>query len=180
VPDPDRIDLLLGRFAYRVRQGDYGEGAQVQAGTVQVAFRAIGKTFELEGLPNPTHRSEGKYWLRLQCQVEAYRRQDPLAQHKLADPVSVVKHLVEVGMHATSEKTQACCDMSTIAFYFLLRVSKYTGHGKKANRRTSKQFRACDITFFDARDNIIPNTAPLHILYTATTAVMRITNKKRY
>jgi ABC-type Fe2+-enterobactin transport system substrate-binding protein len=81
-------------------------------------------------------------------------------------------------MHATSEKTQACCDMSTIAFYFLLRVGKYTGHGKKANRRT-KQFRACDITFFDARDNIIPSKAPLHILYTATTAVMRIINKKK-
>ena len=58
VPDPDRIDLLLG-FAHRVRQGDYGDGAQVRAGSVQVALRAIGKTFELEGLPNPTYRSKG-------------------------------------------------------------------------------------------------------------------------
>jgi len=76
-----------------------------------------------------------------------------------------------------SDKTKAGCDLLTIAFYFLLRVGEYTGHGKKAKRRT-KQFRACDITFFDAHDNIIPNTAPLHILYTATTAVMRITNQK--
>ena len=176
VPDPDRIDLLLG-FAHRVRQGDYGDGAQVRAGSVQVALRAIGKTFELEGLPNPTYRSEGKYWLRIQRLVEAYRRQDPPAQHKLAVPVSVVNHLVEIGLHAASDKTKACCDLSTIAFYFLLRVGEYTGHGKKDKRRT-KQFRACDITFFDAHDNIIPNTAPLHILYTATTAVMRITNQK--
>jgi hypothetical protein len=65
----------------------------------------------------------------------------------------------------------------TIAFYLLLRVGDYTGHGKKVKHRT-KQFRACDITFFDAHNNIIPNTAPLHILYTATTAVMRITNQK--
>jgi hypothetical protein len=72
---------------------------------------------------------------------------------------------------------QACCDMSTIVFYFLLRVGEYTGHRKKENRRT-KQFRACDITFFDEHDNIIPNDAPLHILYSATTAVMRITNQK--
>jgi hypothetical protein len=108
VPDPNRIDLLLG-FAYRVRQGDYGEGAQVRAGTVQVALRAIGKTFELEELPNPTYRSEGKYWLRIQR-----RRQDPLAQHKLAVPVSVVNHLIEVGLHATSDKTQAGCDMATM------------------------------------------------------------------
>ena len=67
--------------------------------------------------------------------------------------------------------------MSTIAFYFLLRVGEYTGHKKKENRRT-KQFRACDIIFYDANDEIIPNTAPLHILYTATVAVMRITNQK--
>jgi hypothetical protein len=55
-------------------------------------------------------------------------------------------------MHTKSDKTQACCDLSTIAFYFLLRVGEYTGHGKKDKRRT-KQFRACDITFFDAHDN---------------------------
>jgi hypothetical protein len=67
--------------------------------------------------------------------------------------------------------------MATIAFYYLLRVGEYTGHTKKAKRRT-KQFRACDITFFDRHDNIIPNHAPLTELLTATTAVMRITNQK--
>jgi hypothetical protein len=63
-------------------------------------------------------------------------------------------------MHATSDKTKAGCDLLTIAFYFLLRVGEYTGHGKKDKRRP-KQSRACDITFFDAHDNIIPNTARL-------------------
>jgi hypothetical protein len=43
-------------------------------------------------------------------------------------------------MHATFDKPKACCDMSTIAFYFLLRVGEYSGHVKKATRRT-KQFR---------------------------------------
>jgi hypothetical protein len=66
VSDPDRIDLLLG-FACRARAGDYGDGHKVRAGTVQVALRAIGKTFELEGLPNPAYRGlEGKYWLPIQ------------------------------------------------------------------------------------------------------------------
>jgi hypothetical protein len=64
VPTPTCIDLLLG-FACRVHRGDYGDGCQVRAGTVQVALRAVGMTFELEGLPNPTYRSEGKYWLKL-------------------------------------------------------------------------------------------------------------------
>ena len=96
VPVPTRIDLLLG-FACRVRRGDYGDGCQVRAGTIQVALRAVGMTFELEGLPNPTYRSEGRYWLKLQRQIEAYRRQDPPPQHKLAVPVSLVNHLAEVG-----------------------------------------------------------------------------------
>jgi hypothetical protein len=56
-------------------------------------------------------------------------------------------------------------------------ASKLAGHKKKENRRT-KQFRACDIIIYDANNEIIPNTAPLHILYTATVAVMRITNQK--
>jgi hypothetical protein len=72
---------------------------------------------------------------------------------------------------------KAGCDMATIAFYFLLRVGEYTGHAKKSNRRT-KQFRACDIIFYDQSDTILPNTSTLATLYTATTAVMRITNQK--
>jgi hypothetical protein len=67
--------------------------------------------------------------------------------------------------------------MSAIAFYFPLRVGEYTSHKKRENRCT-KQFHACDIIFHDANDNIIPNTAPLHILKMATVAVMRITNQK--
>jgi hypothetical protein len=71
VPTSTRINLLLG-FTCWVQHGDYGEGYQVRAGTIQVMLHAIGKTFELEGLPSPTYRSEGKYWLMLQCQIEAY------------------------------------------------------------------------------------------------------------
>jgi hypothetical protein len=67
--------------------------------------------------------------------------------------------------------------MSTIAFYYLLRVGEYTGHCKKDHRPT-KQFRACDITFYDKNHTIIPNTAPLAMLYTAAKAAMRITNQK--
>jgi hypothetical protein len=176
VPNPLRIELLLG-FSHRIRHGHFGDGTKVRAGSVQVALRAIGKTCELDGLPNPTYRSEGRYWLKLERLIESYRRQDPPPQHKLAVPVSVVNHLVAVGNKSTSDKLQASCDMSAIAFYFLLRVGEYTGHRRKEKRRT-KQFRACDIIFYDGSDNIIPNTSPLTQLYCATTAVMRITNQK--
>jgi hypothetical protein len=89
----------------------------------------------------------------------------------------VVNHLVEIGTKSKSDKLKASCDMATIAFYFLLRVGEYTGHRKKEQRRT-KQFRACDIIFYDSTDTIIPNSSPLPTLYSATTAVMRITNQK--
>jgi hypothetical protein len=172
----DRIDLLSS-FAQRVRHGDYGQGARVRAATVQVALCAIGKTFELAGAANPTYRSEGKYWTKIERQIEGYRRQDPPAQHKLAVPVGLVEFLVTVGSTSPSAKVQAICDMSAIAFYYLLRVGEYTGH-RKGERRRTKQFRACDITFYDAQHNIIPNDAPLATLYTAAKATMRITNQK--
>jgi hypothetical protein len=176
VQDPERIELLTV-FAERVQTGHYGNGATVRAGTVQVALRAIGKTFEMDGLPNPTYRCEGRYWLKLERLIEAYRRQDPPPQHKLAVPVSLINHLHELGTTSKSDKVQAICDMSAIAFYFLLRVGEYTSHRKKDRRRT-KQFRACDIIFYDSQQCIIPNTSPLPMLYNTTWAVMRITNQK--
>jgi hypothetical protein len=176
IPTDERIELL-STFAERVRNGDYGSGNRVRASTVQVALCAIGKTFEMDGRANPTYRSEGKYWLPIERQIEGYRRQDPPAQHKLAVPVSLIEYLVELGKHSPSEKVAAICDMCTIAFYYLLRVGEYTGH-RQLDRRRTKQFRACDITFYDSSHTIIPNTAPLDKLYTAAKAAMRITNQK--
>jgi hypothetical protein len=42
------------------------------------------------------------------------------AQHKLDVPVAVVNHLIEIGFKSKSEKLQASCDMSTIAFYIFV------------------------------------------------------------
>jgi hypothetical protein len=56
-------------------------------------------------------------------------------------------------------------------------VGEYTGH-RNGERRRTKQFRICDVLFYGADEKIIPNTAPLHELSTATTAVLRITNQK--
>jgi hypothetical protein len=127
VPTPERIELLTS-FAERVRNGHCGNGNRVRAATVQVALCAIGKTYEMDGRPNPTYRSKGKYWLPIERLVESYRRQDPPAQHKLAVPVSLVEYLMDLRKASTSEKVKAVCDMSTIAFYYLLRVGEYTGH----------------------------------------------------
>jgi hypothetical protein len=176
VPTDERIELLAA-FAQRVRSGCYGEGFRVGAATVQVALCAIGKTFELDGLPNPTYHCEGKYWLPIERLIESYRREDPPAKHKLAVPVGLVEYLTELGHGSSSAKVQAICDMSTVAFYFLLRVGEYTAHRRKDRRRT-KQFRVCDVTFYDTHHNVIPTTSALTTLYTAAKATMKITNQK--
>jgi hypothetical protein len=131
----------------------------------------------MDGRANPTYRSEGKYWLAIERLIESYRRQDPPAQHKLAVPVKLVEHLQDLRKTSPSQKVQAICDMATIAFYYLLRVGEYTGH-RKTDRRRTKQFRVCDVTFYDHSHNIIPNTASLATLYSARKASMRITNQK--
>jgi hypothetical protein len=77
---PD-IDALRA-FAAKVRRGDLGQGHQVGHHTVQVALRAIGTTFELDGQPNPLYRcaSSQRYWKALERQIEGYRRQDRLSR----------------------------------------------------------------------------------------------------
>ena len=89
---PVRI-ALLAAFCERVRRGEYGKGRQVRVGTVQLALRAVGKTCEMEGLPNPTYREPNRYLLPLSRQLEAYRRHDPVSQPQLAVPVSVPQHM---------------------------------------------------------------------------------------
>jgi hypothetical protein len=179
IPLGQQIELI-STFARRVREGKYRvrEGTDpVRCPTVQVALRAIGATFELAHKPNPTYRAEGRYHRALEHQLEGYRRADPPSQPKLAVPVAVVNHLLDATALSKSPKQHAIADMCLVAFYFLLRVGEYTKHGSKDNRRT-KQFRACDVTFYDNDHNIIPNTSPLSTLLTAASVTMRLDNQK--
>ena len=72
VPMLDRIELLPA-FAEHVLTGACGQGVRVRAGTIQVAICAIGKTFKLDGLSNPLYRTDGRYWLPLERQIEGFR-----------------------------------------------------------------------------------------------------------
>jgi hypothetical protein len=63
VPDPGRIDLLLG-FAYWAWQGDYGEGALSRSELAPFKSRFMPSATRhsnwclLEGLPNSTYRPQ--------------------------------------------------------------------------------------------------------------------------
>lgn len=173
--DEQRIELLT-TYAKRVREGDFTKkGNRVRAQSVQVALRAVGSTCELAGKPNPTYRSEGRYWLKVERLLESYRRIDPPPQAKMAVPVKVVKHILTVNRARNTNKSQALGDMCLIAFYFLLRVGEYTYH--KDKRRTT-QFRAMDVTFFDQDKSVIPSTSPLEVLLAADSVTMTIDNQK--
>lgn len=110
-------------------------------------------------------------------QVECYRRQDPPPQRKLAVPISVPHHLVLLGIHSGIPKLQALGDLILIAFYFLLRVGEYTYSPPKRRTRTQR-FRVKDVILRRADQSIIPNTAPLAQLLSATHATLCISNQK--
>ena len=127
VPIIHQIELLTA-FAEHIHKHNCGQGQQVRAGTIQVTVCAIGKTFELDGLMNPLYHTKGRYWLPLEHQIEGYHCQDPLAQCKLAIPISLIEYLVKLVASSSSSKVQATCNMCTAALYFLLHVGKYTSH----------------------------------------------------
>ena len=127
IPTTQCIELITA-FAEHVRHGSCSCGQQVRAGTIQVAVCAIGKTFEMDRHPNPLYHAEGRYWLPLKHQIEGYQHQDPPSQCKLAVPISLIEYLVQLGASSNSPKLQATCDACTIAFYYLLRIGKYTSH----------------------------------------------------
>ena len=177
--DVEQVQLLCA-FAAKVRSGAYGRGRRVRAATVQVALRAIGAAFELDGKRNPTYNPYTQhrcYWKRLSQQIEGFRREDPPSRAQLAVPVDV-PHLLQAQAAAapSDPKQQAVGFLGNIAFYYLLRVGEYTWSGTKQKRRT-KQFQVKNVIFRNGQ-HVIPNTAPLSQLLKATSATLVIDNQK--
>jgi hypothetical protein len=167
-------------FAERVRKGNYGRGKAVGVQQVTVALRAIGKTCELAGKPNPVYRAEQKYLLPIERQVECYRREDPPPVPELAVPVAVPNWLCTRGMKTgASRKSQAVGLQVIIGFYFLLRVGEYTNtrRNQSPTGTRTKQFSVGDIGFWKD-GNILPRRSTLATLLTADEATMIISNQK--
>ena len=90
-------------------------------------------------------------------------------------PVTVAHYNAHLAALSSSPKQQAISHLANIAFYYLLRVGEYAYSGKNQKRRTT-QFRVQDIIFRKGQQ-IIPNTAPMSTLMTATTTLI-IDNQK--
>jgi hypothetical protein len=162
--------IIITAFAARVRTGYYGLGHQVTVQTVADALSAVSATIMLAGEQSPVYQ-------RL---IEGYRRQDPPAVPQLAVPVTVPNMCLAMGYKTTDTKKQAIGDLAIMAFYYLLRVGEYTKSTRKKQKSNSKRtihFKVRDIGFFK-NNKILSRNNPLHILLTADSCTLKITNQK--
>ena len=170
---------LLEAFARYVREGNAGRGHQVRSGSVSDAICAIGKTFEMACLPNPTYQptAYGQHWEPLKNILRSYRRTDPKSRPQLAVPVAVPEHLLtSLSAASPCPLQEATADLANIAFYYLLRVGEYA---RPRNTKTLTQpFSVMHITFRDSNGNLIPNDSPLSALLLAAEATIRIPDQK--
>jgi len=82
--------MVLQAFARWTREGAFGQGQQVHAGSMQTALCAIAKTIELVGHANPLHKfGTTNYLAALTMQTKAYKCEDPTSVKQLAVPVDV-------------------------------------------------------------------------------------------
>ena len=94
VPFGTKSRLLTG-FAQQVREGYYGHGTTVHAGTVCKAITAIGQTIAMAHGENPT-KTLGleKFFPCLQQCIDGYRKQDPVSQKKLPVEADMPEYLI--------------------------------------------------------------------------------------
>ena len=175
---PQRLDLVQA-YAHWVRAGHAGRKDRVSAKRVQQALAAVASAHHMALKPSPTYQDQARqtHWPALKQQTEAYRREDPPPKRKLALPITVPHFIVQQGLQTTIPFYQALADLICIAFYFLLRIGEYAYTPPKQRTRTQR-FRVKDVIFRRADQSIIPNTAPLHELLTATHGTLTITNQK--
>ena len=69
--------------------------------------------------------------------------------------------------------------LTVTAFFYLLRIGEYTlpPNGKQKQRKRTVNFRVQDVGFWKA-GRILPRASPYHILASADSATLKITNQK--
>jgi hypothetical protein len=146
VPFGTESRLLTG-FAQRVREGYYGRGTTVCAGTVCTAIAAIGQTIAMAPGKKPTKMLGSKrFFPRLQQCSDGYRKQDPVSQKKL--PVveaDVPEYLVKCALDPSANELRKAVGDLMIAFYYLLQLGEYATKGKRDNSKQTIQFKIEDL-----------------------------------
>ena len=109
-----------------------------------MALQDLATTWELEGKPNLLADTQGHYPKEIKLLLLRFKQENPAIQAKLAIPVSVPNYLYLKGIKGT-QRDKTVGDLALIAFYFLLRVGKYTYHKPSDTCRTN-QSHIQDIT----------------------------------
>ncbi len=107
----------------RVRTGYYGQGKQIQAGSVvSSAITAVGQAIALATNTNPTKIvGSDKLLPRLQQMLDGFRKADPPTTKQLPVEADVPEFLVQLGLSPEArELDRTLGDLTMIAFYYLL------------------------------------------------------------
>jgi hypothetical protein len=121
---------------------------RVQVGSVLAALHHVGQTFELAGHPDPRRPPSSKeLHLAIPRLLSTYRNANPATESHIALPVEVIADVMKHEGVLDSPGVRAAADLILVAFYYLLRVGKYTKPTGKCVTRTT-QFRLQDVTFW--------------------------------
>jgi hypothetical protein len=125
-----RVCLLTG-FAGCVRTDYYGQGTQIQAGSVSSAITAIGQAIALATNTNTTKVvGSDKLLPCLQQMLDGFRKANPPTTKQLPVEADVPEFLVRLGLSPEArELERAIGNLTMIAFYYLLCIGEYTTKG---------------------------------------------------
>jgi hypothetical protein len=176
-----RVCLLTG-FAGPIRTGYYGQGKQIQAGSVSSAITAIGQAIALATNTNPTKVvGSNKLLLCLQQMLDGFQQADPPTSKQLPVEADILEFLVQLGLEA-HELNRAIGNLTMIAFYYLLCIGEYTTKGTQNKSKQMEEFKMRDITFFakDKHGNLccLSQDASVDLIAEADGATMKLDNQK--
>ncbi len=177
-----KLRALTG-FAARARQGCFGAGRKIKACTVSEYLASIGQTIALASRTNPLKvAGSNKYLPRIQISLDGWKQQDLPTIKKLPVESDVPELLTIKGQISGSAKDNAIGDLTTIAFYYLLRVGEYTTKTMRPNTKRTMQFKMEDITFFKLNTNgqleCLPRSASNADILSADGATLKLENQK--
>ncbi len=115
----------------------------------------------------------------LQIMLDGY----PATKKKLPVQSDVPELLVKTAYQpGTPEHQRAMADLTMIAFYYLLRVGKYTVKGLQNSTKQTVQFKYKDVSFFkkNTRGHLrcLPCDAPASLISSADGATLKLDNQK--
>ena len=152
-----------------VRQGLYGRGKRVVAGTVVGAITAVEQEIMLACGTNPTKIAGSKRLLpRLSRILNGWRKEDPPTTKQLPVEADIPELLAEIRRDGNgSDLDKAIGDLTLIAFYYLLRIGEYAIKGKRNETKQTVQFKYEDMTFFKKKTSgqlrCLLQHAPAHL-----------------